>query len=226
MAVVAVVTLTGGFMLAGCQSQPGVAAYVGDTKITIDQVDTIVDEADTDLHAQHNAIDAAVYGDVRQNVLSNLIFVEVARRYVQEHGLSEPAVDADTTAQDVGLPSSDRYVILRAQATAYQDMLLARSAPRQPTDAELRGIFDRAPHGSQTFEQARPQLQAIKELPVRFGLRDELQKEVDAYHVVVNPRYRGIEIPVSQLQVGGKQFTALAVSLGSDDVAGSDFVSS
>jgi hypothetical protein len=214
-------------MLAGCQSKPGVAAYVGNTEISVDQVNKIVSDLDDAVQQRQGSIPDTAYGNVREQVLGDLVFVEVAHRYADAQSFSQPPINVDDVAQQTGLPTSLGFVTLEAQADAYHNMLLSRVTASTPTDADLHDVYNRAPHVQESFDQVKSQLQALQGLPAALGLRRDLQKALNDDHVVVNPRYRGIEIPLYSVRTGdGSTFTAVALTLGTASADNSDFVSS
>ena len=212
-------------MLAGCQSQPKVAAYVGTTQITIDQVNQIVGEIDK---AGRQPIPDAQYGNARQFVLARLVLLNVIERYAHDNNIDPPAVQLDVTAQRTQLPMSARFVSLLAQSDAYLGMMAARSAPSQPTDRDLHDIFDLLLHPGVTYDQLKPQIQQLQGLPEALGVRDRLRQLVGTYHVVINPEYRGtvVVLPGEPIAPDGSSLNVVLLKLDDSISAGSGFVSS
>jgi hypothetical protein len=224
-AAVAVVAMTGGLMLAGCQSQPSVAAYVGDTRISVDQVNTIVDDFDANSRAnQGGGLADAGYGDARQIVLADLVFTKAVGHLVDDQNLTRPAVNLDVIAQTVGQPVSSLYVNLVAETQADYKLLSGRSTTVQPTDADVREIYDRLPHGDVTYADAKPQIEKIDNLGDALGLRNDIEKIFSQYHVQMNPQYRGTVFTVyAEPLDNGRSIPWVVAPLGTgtDD---SDFV--
>lgn len=211
-------------MLAGCQSKPGVAAYVGDTQITVDQVNRIVDEIDAYARQNHASISEAGYGTARQQVLVALIIRDMAKQYVEDNSLSAPAVDLDGTAAQLQLPTSLEYTGVEAEAVAYFKLVTSKVGPVQPTDADLRDIYSRVPHGPQSYESLKDSIANLDGLPAALGVRNSVEKMIADYHVVVNPQYRGTRISLLPEPNGdGTSFDAVAVTFDQKNADG-DFV--
>jgi hypothetical protein len=214
-------------MLTGCQSQPSVAAYVGNTRITVDQVNKIVDDYDATSRAnQGGGLADTSFGNAREAVLSDLVLTEAVKHYIDDQKLNAPPVDVEAAAQALGQPASSLYVNLFAETQAYFNMIASTSKAAQPTDADLREIYDRIPHGDVSYDSAKPQIAAIAHLAEAIGARNDIEKMFSRYHVVMNPQYRGTTFHVYSPQLSDGSTIPLVVAplgTGTDD---SDFVSS
>src|SRR5256714_2919689 len=94
--------------LAGCQVEPGTAAYVGNTTYTKADVDKILARVERD----SSKLDPRQEQGVRQQISLFQVFVDVATRFAGEQHYGGPALDPPSVAQQIGLPESDPYVQL------------------------------------------------------------------------------------------------------------------
>src|SRR5262245_58087229 len=101
-------------LLAGCRTQPGAAAFVGEVRITDAQVEATVNRIDADLRAgaRPEGLPAEAYGNIRRAVVQLQVFVEVAKRYAAEQRYDAPTPDYADWAGRVGLPQDDPFVRL------------------------------------------------------------------------------------------------------------------
>jgi hypothetical protein len=238
LASVAVMALVGGIALAGCQATPPrVAAQVGDLSITNEQVDRIVQQIDDEVAASRlkqaqAAVDPSVppsplgevrglakeqVGEVRATVVQLIVFDEVARRYSASKGLSLPAQDYQAAAKQFGLSESNPYIKLAVDADGYRTLLLSKAQPVAPTEADLQEAYRKVvASGGQypSYEELKPQLQAVPELGEGLGLRNEMLAAVATYSVVVNPRYLPLEMPLAAVNGGQSQIVLVSLPLG------------
>src|SRR5690349_10209192 len=140
VAVVASLAVAG---LSGCRSEPTVAAYVGDTKITEDRVNSVYDEAQAAaVPAQQGEEPAPQL--TRAQVVRTLVSGEVLGAVAKARNLKLPAdIGVDQAASDLRIAPSAEYVRLYATAKAYVT-LLRQDAPTtgEPADADLHQVFD------------------------------------------------------------------------------------
>ncbi len=211
-------------VLTGCRSDPRVAAYVNGKTITEAQVDSMVADART--AAQRNAAQAQTAGGTAEHVpsraeaVSVLTTQEIARQTLADKNLTKAQVDPGQVAQQFGVPVGSSY------AGALTDIVagiiaLANAVGNnaQPSDAELRDVYDRAVAkglaAPGTFEQVKPQLLQVNGLPQDISVRNELATSAAHTGVTVNPRYAPLEFPVVTLSTpDGRSFVAVALPLG------------
>ena len=213
-AVLAVAATVG---LAGCQTQPGTAAYVGDTRITDDQIDQAVAriQADVDKAEPGRTVPT---GTLRTIVVGQTLFNEVAGQYASEHGIKVGPINYDEAGASIGLPADDPYVHLSADMDAYRTALLAKVTPRAPTEDEIRGVYDKvsAAVGRENvgdYNTVRPQIAALTTLAPALGLKAELTDAAKRYGVGVNPRYQPVTVPL--LSIGtNPQVDIVTMDLG------------
>ncbi|GAA0730243.1 hypothetical protein Drose_33585 [Dactylosporangium roseum] len=215
-------TVLTGVSLAGCRSAPTVAAYVGDRKITVAEVDAIVrsvnDVAERRLTARKRAYDARMdaieagrgpgeYPEVPAEamlpivhtsagqVLSLMVWGDVTDRILAERHLT--ASGAPPFADVFGLPASDEYVRLWLNYWPAFEAILRGSAPRVPSDDEA-GRFCAAldeigqVSGVVSYEQVKQNAQ----IGAAFQAQQTLAEAVRTARMTVNPRYGGLVMPV------------------------------
>ncbi|WP_203991279.1 hypothetical protein [Micromonospora lutea] len=205
--------------LTGCRSEPGVAAYVGDHRITEDAVTEVIDDASAK-NPPPAAADEVPPGQEpqlpgRSQVVSTLVLAEVCERVSAAEGYRpEGQVEPAQVAQGLGLNPETGYV--RQVAELYTCLsAIPIGAPVAPTEQELidlvaAGKRAGAVPAEVTVEQAAAQLDG-DQLRQALANRDALREAVEEYDVTVNPRYRPLLFPV--LSFTG-QTIAVGVPLG------------
>ncbi|PZF93260.1 hypothetical protein [Micromonospora endophytica] len=193
--------------LSGCRSEPGVAAYVGDHRITEDAVTEVIDDAreknpapaETAETPQMPAAPAPRLPG-RSEVVSVLVLTEVCDRISAAEGYQpQREVDPAQIAQGIGLSPDTGYV--RQTAELYDCLSgIPVGEPVAPTEQELAELVAAGKRAGAvpadvTVEQAASQLDGEQ---LRFALanRNSLAQAVEAYDVTVNPRYRPLVFPV------------------------------
>lgn len=216
--------------LSGCRAEPGVAAYVGDLRITEDAVTDVV----ADLRAKNPAPTGqpeapegqppaqAPQPPGRGQVVSVLVLAEVCERVSAEKNYQPRGqVAPEQLAQQFGLSPDTGYV--RQVAELYTCLSgVPTGAPAEPTAQDLADVVAAgrkagAIPADVTDEAAAGQLDG-EQLRTALATRKSLAEAVAAYDVTVNPRYRPLEFPV--LSFSGNA-PAVSVPLGE---AGSDGV--
>jgi hypothetical protein len=201
LALLAVAALAG-LALSACQRDPSIAATVGSEKITEDQVDAVIADA------QHNRpapaapsaqnpspappgpvqIDRA---DVdRYLVLDKMCTADQDRR----HFASGEPIDVAELKQ---ISPDSQFAKLFGHMTACLNGQVTGVAPVTPTDEEVRGIYDRAKaEGVEvpSFDQVKDQLKGNDQLKQRIAIKRSLEDLAKAQNVSVSPRYRPIEV--------------------------------
>ncbi|MER7330213.1 MULTISPECIES: hypothetical protein [unclassified Micromonospora] len=215
--------------LSGCRAEPGVAAYVGDQRITEDAIAGVM----ADLRAKNptpgeSATPAAQPSAPapqlpgRGEVASVLVLSEVCARVSAEKNYQpRQAVQAAQLAQQFGLSPDTDYV--RRVADLYTCLSgVPTGAPAAPTEQELRDVVAAGREAGAIpadvpDEVAFRQLDG-EQLRTALATRKALADVVAAHDVTVNPRYRPLEFPV--LSFAGNA-PAVSVPLGE---SGSDAV--
>lgn len=186
-------------VLAGCRSEGGSAAWVGDTQITNDQV---------------NAIAAAVpagYSDLanaRYSVVNLLVFNTAVRKYAATTGIAAPAVnDASraSTANNMNTEAQKQvfanqqqvdaarpYLDVRAEAVEWLALLMSKQPGTMPSDADLMRLYNELKadfRPGTTFEQAKQALLQVPNLAQGVALRNSIEPTFKSYDISINPRY-------------------------------------
>ncbi len=227
LAFVAVLAVLAGFAFAGCRAEPGVAAYIGDVKISESRVEELVQDARQAAEADHEAaLAAAVATGVlvppremapkRDQVVATLVLTEIFRRLVAERHLQPIPVDSAKVALADNIAPSSTYLPVRVEMHSYYFALIDDVQPVEPTQAELREAYDRARvlSAQDTFEQVAQVLSASRVYQVAVSLRRAIADAVTRYRVVISPRYRPLESPV--LELNGVGLVVLELSANAD----------
>jgi hypothetical protein len=217
--LVAALLLGGGVGLAACQASPGVAAYVGDMRLTDSEVDSQVATVAADLNkSDASAASSLRYGSVRQTVVELSVFNEIARRYAQEQNVTVPAPDLAGTASRFGLPADDPYVKLIANFSAYDTTLLGKAPTANPSESDLQDVYSRLVASGFTgaYADVKSQIAALPALQTGLGLRDELSQAMQRYGVGVSPRYSPpLQVPLASVSTQSGAIGIVPLFLGS-----------
>ncbi|MDG4802890.1 hypothetical protein [Micromonospora sp. WMMD980] len=200
--LVAVASVAVGLVaLSGCRTEPGVAAYIGDHRVTEDQVTSILDEVRGGLASQPaTAGQADALLPPRDQVVATLVLSDVCRALSADKGYQPKAqVTPEQVAQQTGLPADSTYPkkvaefytcvsgvpVGESTAPSKEDLAAVVAAgraagaiPPDVSDADAAGQLD--------GEQLRSAL----------ATRKALADAIDGYDVSVNPRYRPLAFPV------------------------------
>jgi hypothetical protein len=214
--------------LAGCRSETGTAAYVGDTRITESHIDSVVDS----VRIQGLDITNDVRGNLRQYAVRNLAFIALAEQYAASKNITlKPVTDAQA-AQFVqsrfNLPASAasaEFFRDWAQADVDETTLASAQTPVTPSDAQLRDIYSRGVEGGVTtapYPQVKPQIANIGGLGQALALQAGLAEIEKGNDIQVNPRYypaqqlghpaRGLDYPLVQVQNPSGQLVDVVVA--------------
>ena len=201
LALLAVVALAG-LALSACQRDPSIAATVGSEKITEDQVDAILADAQNNRPAPASPsaqnpspappgplrIDRADV--VRFLVLDKMCTADQERR----HFAGGEPVDV---AELEGISADSQYAKLFAHMTACLNGEVTGIAPVTPTDAEVREIYDRAKAQGidvPAFDEVKAQLKDNDQVKQRIAIKRSLEDQARAQGVSISPRYRPVEV--------------------------------
>jgi len=234
-AVVASLAVAG---LSACRSEPSVAAYLGDNRITESRVQDVWDNArDAVAGAGPDAAGASAPASAgpapmpitRSDVVRTLIGADVLPEVARKHNVTLPAdLQLGEYATALHLPETTEYLKLYAQNEAYVRLLRegATSAP-EPSDADYQEIFQvlqssgQVPAGT-TVEQFKTQLPAANKQLVQTAaeVRKEIAEVTAPMKIRVNPRYQPLGIAVLQFQTeNGNVRPLVSVPLGKDTSA-------
>jgi hypothetical protein len=123
------------------------------------------------------------------------------------------------------LPESDPYTRARAEADAYQTLIQAKITITEPTDADLREVYDRVVeyskvHGvdlvqGQSFDELKSAIKNTESVANGIAFRNAMRTALTSYRIEVNPRYQPVEYVVTRLPVAQQPaFTAVVLPLG------------
>lgn len=213
----AAVAFAGLVVLTGCSHDTDEALRVGDVTLTNAEVDAAAAHV-TEALAPEGV--TGVTGQVRGSVVELRAFLEVARRYAQEQGVTPDQPDYASAADSLGLPQSDTFVRLNAEASAYLAALLAAATPRDATDEEIRKVYDDflaltgADPAEATFDQIKDELLGVPNYGQALKLRDELSAAADRYDVVVNPRYQPLTYALLSVSTQSGRLDLVTLPIG------------
>lgn len=222
--VVALVLLAGG-ALAGCRSQPTVAAYVGSDEITEKRVTDIIDDfngqtATPAAPASPGEPTPAPPAISRTDVVSTLVLQQVCDQLKAEKQFKTTPVSAADIAQREGLPPASDFA--KARADLLSCLSGVEPSSGTPTEKELRDFFGRAV-AAHAIDPGTPFESFMQQLSGDESLQQSVSQSLAANRafteaaqhtkVSVNPRYRPLEFPIYRLQTGG---VLVAVPLGED----------
>jgi hypothetical protein len=231
-AVLSVLVVTA---VAGCRSDPTIAAYVGDQTYDTARVEQLYDEArrsQADPSASPSpqaeptptpAAQPATALVSRQQIVAALVGRDVAAAVAAEKGVAKIAVDPANVARVLGIPPKAEYATVYADFLGYVEALVRASNATTPSDADVQDVMDRLV----AAELAQPL--SLEEARNSFGpanlsviaraaeVRDQLEAQAAKSNVVINPRYAPadlglIEVPDQQ----GRPYPLILVRLDAD----------
>ncbi|MDG4789797.1 hypothetical protein O7626_28380 [Micromonospora sp. WMMD1102] len=234
LASIAVIAVLGSTVLSACRSDSNVAVYLGDKKITEDEVTSVLDDVRSKASpaAEPAAIEQAGATPApdapepktpsRAEVVGTLVMREVCLKLAADKGF-KPSEQApvERVAEATGLPANSRYVQLFSELDACRAGIPV-TQPVAPTKEELLDVVTRGraagviPPDAKDGE-AGQQLDGDV-LRRALAMRNVLTEALESTDVTVNPRYRPLEYPVLTFSDSSP---ALVVPIGP---AGSDTV--
>ena len=199
----AVIGLMAVVTVAGCRVEQGAAAFVGETRITDAQVDNVVDSLPVELVTNNLANVSSAYGGVRHQVLEALAVVELGRHVADDTG-ALPDADARSVARDgwmqqTGLPESNAFVSLMAEAEGYRALLQEGAEPQAPTDTDIEAAADNFTTATGQKLQSADLQQLTADLNSDqgrrlIGVNRQIAQYVADYDVTANPKYGQLSI--------------------------------
>ncbi len=221
MTVVASLALAG---LSACRVGTDVAASVGDSKITEERVQEVLDDARAGLGDS-----AANLPITREDVVNVLVGRDLIDRIAARHNVRLPASPSyDQFAALVRLPATTEYVRLYTEYSTLQyDVEQSITSTTALSDDDLKDVFQRlnangAIEPGTTFDTFRTSVppEALKELQAAVALREEVYETADPLNVSVHPRYQPLELGVYgvQNQKTNTIYQLVAAEVGTDVV--------
>jgi hypothetical protein len=197
--------------LAGCRVEPGSAAFVGNTTYSKSGLDRIVDQYKKD----GGKVDATDEHAIREEIARDQVFVDVASRYADEQHYDSPSVDTGSLAQQSGLPENDPFLQLYAKTQAYKTLLFQKISAVEPTDAEVREVYEylvRTGAVTESYAEAGPQIRQLDGFGQAIAVRRALTDAAHRYQVRMNPLYDG-DFPLLSVSNQGNQIRVVVLPL-------------
>lgn len=197
-----------------------VAAYVGDTAITEDQVTEIVEDLGQKLEELGQpGNDSGASLPSRDHVLTVLVVAEVCERVSAEEGYRpREQASAEAVSQESGFPADASYVQHRVElATCLSGIPSDPSVA--PTEEEMADLLARAREVGairpETSDEDAVKMLDGEQLRSALSFRNILADAATRHEVTINPRYSQLEFPI--LNFGGAGGTAVSLLLGASD---------
>jgi hypothetical protein len=195
--------------LTGCRSSPDVAAYVGDQALSEDRVTQLIDDyvawARNDAKAKQQD-PADVPTPDRTIVVNYLVRGAICDQLHNKLGFSVPEPNLPPEQSELGV------IAARTQAC---ERALPSGDPVQPTEADVRQIFDigvaNGIYPADSYDQVGPGLMSNEDVAGALGRKKSLQGALTGIDVTVNPKYGVVELPLASFQGG---VPAVSVSFG------------
>ncbi|MEO3742186.1 hypothetical protein [Plantactinospora sp. B5E13] len=206
LASIAVIAVLGTTALSACRSDSSVAAYVGDRKITENEVTSVLDDAKSKVPPDATVTPPdrpTVPGQARvpsrPEVVGTLLMAEVCRQLAAEKGFQPvPQSSMDASVQQLALPATARYVQLYTEVKACEAGIPVQPVtptPEQLADLVARGrAADVIPLEAKDEEAAQQLNQEI--VHRALATRAALVEALAARDITVNPRYQPLEYSV------------------------------
>jgi hypothetical protein len=187
---IAVVAAVGVMTLAGCRSDPSVAAYVGPTQIDDARIVRIVDEfVATAPEDQRGGLNKETLKD---QVLHFLVLSKAAGDYAEANDIDVQDPDVEGIAQQQGLKPDIELTEVLAQYSATLSALSGAAKPVAPSEADRREAYDHTTVQNQPLQQPYDEVKEFfnqETLGQSLGLREILTTALADADVTVNPRY-------------------------------------
>ncbi|REF95170.1 hypothetical protein DFJ67_1122 [Asanoa ferruginea] len=234
LASIVVVAALGLGGLAACRSEPTVAAYLGDRKVTDAQVTQIFDGAKTTATpaadpASPPASGAPVPGPAvsRQQVVDLEVSLDLGRQVAKEQGVQQiNAVTVDQVASELGVPVDSTYAKDYTEWVNLSQGIFAKISanPGKATDDQLRSVYDalvkvKAIEPGFDLAQIKQAFGDGEFVAAAFQLTALLDKAASASNTSVNPRYLPLSAPMVVSSQSGAVFYDLPYLEGSDTVS-------
>ncbi|MFJ8577005.1 hypothetical protein [Micromonospora sp. NPDC093277] len=208
--------------LAGCRSEPGVAAYVGDHRITEDAVTNMLDglraklptPSSEESASPEQAAPSGSQLPSRGVLVSDMVLLDVCQRLSADKGYQpQQRVTVEQVVSQFAIPADTAYAEMVADLITCRSALPTESVA--PTKQDLTELVDAGKAAGVipaevTVEQAAAQLDG-DQLRGALGSKKLLAEAIADYQVSVSPRYRPLEIPLLSFSAGQ---AAVSVPLG------------
>lgn len=213
VAVIAGALALGG--LVACDSHPAVAAYVGETEYTVDEVEEIFE----DLIGRQPETTVT-----RQQILETLVVGQLVRSLATEQGGDLREVSAADVAVGENVPAESRYAEIRADLATHMFSWSGQVEVTTPTEEQLREVHQATidageEWADQPFEELGPIL-GNEQVAQAIAIREAFAAEAERVGVTVNPRFAPLQYVFLRFSGGAP---AIYITLGdSSDTVDSD----
>lgn len=216
MVSLAVLAVLGVAALTGCRTEPTVAAYVNQSRVTEEQVDHMVADATT---AAAMPEEQGTRAPGRADVVSTIVLDQLCEQVHAKLGFTKPQISTEQIKQSEGAPSVSQYAKVRANLWSCLSGVPVGAT--EPSDAELREIYDLAKAAGAVdapYQDIKDQLGADQSVRQAVAIDRAMTEAARANDISVNPRYRPLTFPVFTLQNGDAIVSIPMGELGSDAV--------
>jgi hypothetical protein len=180
--------------LTACRSDPAVAAYVGDRKVTIAEVDKDFDQV------RAKAPGSKV---TRQDIADLLVAVEIGKLVLAENKLTQSAQQTppEAVAQQVKMPADLEYVQKFAEWDTILATLRPTLKPAELSDKALLDVYNALaatgviPAG-RPIDEVRQQLGQAPVVQSAVSTSLALGEQVKKSHASINPRFLPLRVPL------------------------------
>ncbi|MEV4618849.1 hypothetical protein AB0J74_09120 [Asanoa sp. NPDC049573] len=234
LASIVVVAALGLGGLAACRSEPSVAAYLGDRKVTDAQVTQIFDgakstatpAADPTAQPQPGATPVPSPAVSRQQVVDLEVSLDLGRQVAKDQGVQPVnAVTADQVATELGVPAESTYAKDYTEWVNLSQGIFAKisTSVGKATDDQLRGVYDalvkvKAIDAGFDLAQIKQAFGDGEFVAAAYQLTGMLEKAATASDTSVNPRYLPLSAPMVVSSQSGAVFYDLPYLEGGDTV--------
>ncbi|KXK61763.1 hypothetical protein AWW66_11745 [Micromonospora rosaria] len=206
------VAAIGVLSVAGCgNASPDVAAYVGDTRYSVDRVDEVFDDAQTKYSAvirqqgEETGVTPApeqLRADLtRQDVIDLLVSIELGKRVAEAQNVQVAnEITPDQLAAQLRMPPTAEYARLWSEWLNISGSLSAALPPAELSDASVMAVY-KAIEKTGAIQAGL----SVAEVRQAFGqgafvrqasaLSAALTEEAERAGTTINPRYRPVGVP-------------------------------
>jgi hypothetical protein len=200
LALVAVLTLVGGLALSGCRSEPGVAAYLGAERISVNRVDDVVEAVDEVNAGRGGEGRPAPIATSRQLVLALIIYSRLEKQVIDEKGLTSKPGTIEQASKVYGIPVDHPYAQLLGTYLDRFATLLQTVGEFKPTHDQVVRLYHAGvtagvyPAGASDADITRNLNNAG--VAAELGVQAQLDGAAKKQHLTVNPRYAPLPLPI------------------------------
>lgn len=174
-----------GLALAGCRTDPAIAAYVGDTTFTEEQVGSLVASGGQGL--------------TREMVVETLVLGQTCRNFAAEKGFQPNAQYGQEALANERIDPNTAFG--KERAAMWSCIRATPESAAKVTDEDLQYVYDRleaagALREGATFELVKPQLAGDEQVSGSLAFRRLWLDAAAEQDISVNPRYRALSYPI------------------------------